>query len=470
VRTPICDRLGIEFPIFAFSHCRDVVAAVSKAGGFGVLGALAYAPDELEIELNWIDEHVGDKPYGVDIVMPAKYVGKGGGREASIDNLSSLIPQEHREFVDKVLAEHHVPEIPPDVDTGTLKAAGLGVDLEGPGQVHVSLAHDKVKMLVNALGPPPPDVIAEAHEQGLIVGGLVGNRQHAERQVAMGVDVIVAQGTEAGGHCGDVTSMVLWPEVVDAVGPDVPVLAAGGIGSGRQIAAALALGAQGVWTGSIWLTVAEADTNPLVVENLLAATSRDTVRARVMTGKPARLLRSAWSEAWDRPDAPEPLPMPLQGMLYGDAARRISRAQNKELSGFPVGQIVGSMNRVRPTKDVMLDLVEEWIEATQRVASRTTMARSRTERGTRTGEGEVDDDVMMSRSTSGRGSAIPMALRRLGRRWAQRSGPGAHTSHWASSISELRRSVVSIQPSTISATTSLALRTRSMLPTIWPAG
>jgi NAD(P)H-dependent flavin oxidoreductase YrpB (nitropropane dioxygenase family) len=369
VRTPICDRLGIEFPIFAFSHCRDVVAAVSKAGGFGVLGALAYAPDELEIELNWIDEHVGDKPYGVDIVMPAKYVGKGGGSEASIDNLSSLIPQGHRDFVDQVLAEHHVPEVPPDVDTGTLKAAGLGVDLEGPGQVAVSLAHPKVRMLVNALGPPPPDVIAEAHEQGLIVGGLVGNRQHAERQVAMGVDVIVAQGTEAGGHCGDVTSMVLWPEVVDAVGPDVPVLAAGGIGSGRQIAAALALGCQGVWTGSIWLTVAEADTNPLVVENLLAATSRDTVRARVMTGKPARLLRSAWSEAWERPDAPEPLPMPLQGMLYGEAARRISRAQNKELSGFPVGQIVGSMNRVRPTKDVMLDLVEGWIEATQRVAS-----------------------------------------------------------------------------------------------------
>jgi len=369
MRTAATDLLGIEFPIFAFSHCRDVVAAVSKAGGFGVLGALAYAPDELEIELNWIDEHVGDKPYGVDIVMPAKYVGKGGGAEASIDNLSSLIPQEHRDFVDKVLAEHHVPEVPPDVDTGTLKAAGLGVDLEGPGQVQVSLAHPKVRMLVNALGPPPPDVIAEAHEQGLVVGGLVGNRQHAERQVAMGVDVIVAQGTEAGGHCGDVTSMVLWPEVVDAVGPDVPVLAAGGIGSGRQIAAALALGAQGVWTGSIWLTVAEADTNPLVVENLLAATSRDTVRARVMTGKPARLLRSAWSEAWDRPDAPDPLPMPLQGMLYGEAARRISRAHNKELSGFPVGQIVGSMNRVRPTKDVMLDLVEEWIEATQRVAS-----------------------------------------------------------------------------------------------------
>lgn len=369
MRTPICEQLGIEFPIFAFSHCRDVVAAVSRAGGFGVLGALAYSPDELEMELHWIDEHVGDRPYGVDIVMPAKYMGKGGGAEASIENLSALIPDEHRDFVDRVLAEHDVAPIPPDVDTGTVKAAGLGVDLEGPGQVAVSLAHPKVRMLVNALGPPPPDVVDEAHEHGLLVGALVGSRQHAERQVAIGVDVIVAQGTEAGGHCGDVTTMVLVPEVVDAVGPEVPVLAAGGIGSGRQIAAALALGAQGAWTGSIWLTVAEADTAPTVVENLLAANSRDTVRARVMTGKPARLLRSAWTEAWEQPGAPEPLPMPLQGMLYGEAARRINRARNKELSGFPVGQIVGRMNQVRPTKDVMLDLVEEWIDATERVSA-----------------------------------------------------------------------------------------------------
>ena len=369
MRTPICDRLGIEFPIFAFSHCRDVVAAVSRAGGFGVLGALAFTPDELEIELDWIDEHVGDRPYGVDIVMPAKYVGKGGGAEASIDNLADLIPDEYHRFVDRVLAEHGVPELPADFEVGTPKAAGLNVDLEGPGQVEVSLAHPKVKMLVNALGPVPPDIVAKAHEHGLLVGALVGARQHAERQVAIGVDVIVAQGTEAGGHCGDVSTMVLVPEVVDAVGPDVPVLAAGGIGTGRQIAAGLALGAQGVWTGSIWLTVAEADTGPAIVENLLAATSRDTVRARVMTGKPARQLRTGWTEAWDQPGAPEPLPMPLQGILYGEAARRFSRVQNKELSGFPVGQIVGRMNRVRPVKDVMLDLVEEWVDTTERLTA-----------------------------------------------------------------------------------------------------
>lgn len=373
MRTPICERLGIDLPIFAFSHCRDVVAAVSRAGGFGVLGALAFSPDQLEIELDWIDEHVGDKPYGVDIVMPAKYVGQGGGSEASLEHLGDLIPAEHRAFADRILAEHDIPELPPDLHFGTLKAAGLNVDLEGPGQVDVSLAHPKVRMLVNALGPVPPDVVARAHHQGLLVGALVGARQHAERQVAVGVDVIVAQGTEAGGHCGEISTMVLVPEVVDAVGPEVPVLAAGGIGTGRQITAALALGAQGVWTGSIWLTVAEADTSPVVVENLLAATSRDTVRARVMTGKPARQLRSAWTEAWDRPDAPAPLPMPLQGILYSEAARRFNRVQNKELSGFPVGQIVGRMNVVRPVKDVMLDLVEEWVDTTERL---TELARS----------------------------------------------------------------------------------------------
>jgi NAD(P)H-dependent flavin oxidoreductase YrpB (nitropropane dioxygenase family) len=224
-------------------------------------------------------------------------------------------------------------------------------------------------MLVNALGPPPPDVIETAHEHGVLVGGLVGSRQHAERQVGMGVDVIVAQGTEAGGHCGEISTMVIVPEVVDAVGPDVPVLAAGGIGCGRQMAAAMALGAQGVWTGSIWLTVAEADTQPIVVEKFLEATSRDTVRSRAMTGKPARQLRSAWTDAWAREDTPEPLPMPLQGLLFNSAGRRITRAQNRELAGFPVGQIVGRMNTVRPARDVIFDMVEEWIETTERMAA-----------------------------------------------------------------------------------------------------
>jgi NAD(P)H-dependent flavin oxidoreductase YrpB (nitropropane dioxygenase family) len=367
MRTPICDTFGIEFPIFAFSHCRDVVAAVSRAGGFGVLGALAFAPDQLEIELSWIDDHVDGKPYGVDLVMPAAYVGKGGGEEASLQSLQDMIPEEHRQFVERLLQEHGVPPVPEDLEIGPVKAAGLNVDEEAPGQVEVALKHPS-RLLVNALGPPPPDVIQKAHDHGVLVAALVGARQHAERQVVQGVDIIVAQGTEAGGHTGDVSTMVLVPEVVDAVGPDIPVLAAGGIGSGRQMAAALALGAQGVWTGSIWLTVAEADTQPIVVEKLLAANSRDTVRSRSMTGKPARQLRTAWTEAWEQPEAPKTLPMPLQGIIFSDAARRITRAQNRELAGFPVGQILGRMNQVRPARDVIFDMVEEWIETTQRMS------------------------------------------------------------------------------------------------------
>jgi NAD(P)H-dependent flavin oxidoreductase YrpB (nitropropane dioxygenase family) len=367
MRTPICDRLGIEFPIFAFSHCRDVVAAVTNAGGFGVLGALAYEPERLEIELDWIDDHVKGKPYGVDFAMPVNYVGRGGGEEATPEHLASLIPEEYRTFVTKVLDEAGIPPLPADTGPRVRKAAGLNVDAEGPGQLEVTLSHPNVKMVVNALGPPPKYVLDQCHAAGLLVGGLVGSKQHAERQAALGVDVIVAQGTEAGGHCGEIATMVLVPQVVDAVGPDIPVLAAGGIADGRQAAAAMALGAQGVWTGSVWLLTTEADMAPEVTENMLRAASNDAIRAKVMTGKPARQLRTKWTEAWDRPDAPPTLPMPLQGLLYGEAAARFTRVHSKDFAGTPIGQIVGSIDKVRPARDVVLEMVEQWIEATERL-------------------------------------------------------------------------------------------------------
>ena len=369
MRTPITERLGIEFPIFAFSHCRDVVAAVTNAGGFGVLGALAYSPEQLEIELNWIDQHVDGRPYGVDFAMPVNYIGKGGGEDASFEALDAMIPQQHRDFVDELLARHDVPELPPELEGGPVAAAGLNVDAMGPSQIEVCLAHPGVRMIVNALGPPPLYVIERAHEAGVLVGGLAGSKVHAERQVAIGVDVIVAQGTEAGGHCGEISTMVLVPEVVDAVGAEVPVLAAGGIATGRQMAAALALGAQGVWTGSMGLTVTEADTNPTALENMLAATSRDTVRSKAMTGKPARQLRTAWTDAWEGPDSPGTLPMPLQGILHQEAGRRTLRVGSRELVGFPVGQIVGRMNKVRPSRDLIMEMVEEWIDTTERLQS-----------------------------------------------------------------------------------------------------
>jgi NAD(P)H-dependent flavin oxidoreductase YrpB (nitropropane dioxygenase family) len=363
MKTRASEMFGIDLPIFAFSHCRDVVAAVSKAGGLGVLGALAFSPDQLEIELNWIDEHVDGKPYGVDVVMPAKYAGAGElDPDRMGDQLKEMIPEQHRAWLEKLMDEYHVPELPEDERSEGL----LGwVHEKGREQVQIALEHP-IKLLANALGSPPKDVVDLAHEHGVKVAALCGSVQQAERHVNQGVDIVVAQGGEAGGHTGDVASLVLWPDVVDAVAP-APVLAAGGIGSGRQIAAALALGCEGVWTGSIWLTTAEADTGPLAMEKLLEAGARDTVRSRSWTGKPARMLRTEWTEAWEREDSPGTLPMPLQYMLISDAQRRINKFNVKELTTMPVGQIVGRMNTVRPVRDVMFDLVDEFVEASQKL-------------------------------------------------------------------------------------------------------
>ncbi|ACY99516.1 MULTISPECIES: NAD(P)H-dependent flavin oxidoreductase [Thermomonospora] len=363
MRTRVTELFGIEYPIFAFSHCRDVVAAVSRAGGMGVLGALNFTPEELELELKWIDEHVGGKPYGVDVVMPAKYEGADAGdAQELVTKLQAMIPERHRQFVEDLLAKHGVE---PSAE-GADKILLGWTDVTARPQVEVAFRHP-IALLASALGPPPADVVAEAHQRGIKVAGLASNARHARKQVEVGVDIIVAQGTEAGGHTGDVSTMVLIPEVVDAVGKDTIVLAAGGIGRGSQMAAGMALGADGVWTGSIWLTVDEADTPELAREKLLKATSRDTVRSRSWTGKPARLLRTAWTDAWESEESPGTLPMPMQFMLIADALRRIHRSGDGELVTFPVGQIVGSMNQIKPAAQVVYDLIEEFVDAIERL-------------------------------------------------------------------------------------------------------
>jgi NAD(P)H-dependent flavin oxidoreductase YrpB (nitropropane dioxygenase family) len=353
----------------------------------GVLGALAFSPEQLEIELRWIDEHVEGRPYGVDIVMPAKYEGKerGLGRADESGRIDSsvferLIPQEQREWIEKVLAEYRVPPLPAGVARG---GAGLLGWTEGGGrsQVDVALRHP-VRLLVNALGPPPKDVIDVAHAHDIPVAALVGSVKHALRQVEQGVDIIVAQGSEAGGHTGEIGSLVLIPDVVDAVAP-TPVLGAGGIGCGRQAAAVMALGAQGIWTGSVWLTVAEADVSPILREKLYAARSEDAVRSRSLSGKPARLLRTAWTEAWLRPDCPGTLPMPLQYMACADASARISHwARNpdsraRELVGMPVGQVVSRMNGEETSAELVYRFIDEFVDAVERLDGMLAAARAR---------------------------------------------------------------------------------------------
>lgn len=365
--TKLARDLGLEFPIFAFTHCRDVAAAVSKAGGMGVFGVAAHSAKGLRAELEWIEKEIGDKPYGVDLLLPTRFVGsdKAGGLDGK--ELDEKIPEGHRRFLEELLERHGVPPLPPDVKLGE----GLSVGYESQKEVIEILFQHDISLIASALGPPPAWMIDLSRDKGVQVAALAGTVEHARRHVEAGVDIVVAQGYEAGGHTGEVATMVLVPEVVDAVG-DIPVLAAGGIGSGRQITAALALGAQGVWLGSLWLTTEEAETHPVVKAKFLKATSSDTVRSRSKTGKPARQLRSAWTDAWDDPNNPAPLPMPLQPRLIREAEARISRSAHKspgaaQLSNYFVGQIVGSMNHTKSVRNVMEELVREYADTMERL-------------------------------------------------------------------------------------------------------
>jgi len=366
MHTKLAEDLGLEFPIFAFTHCRDVAAAVSKAGGLGVLGVAGHSLKNLAMELEWIENEVGDKPFGVDLLLPTKFAGSDrGGFDA--DELDARISEEHREFLDELLEQHEVPPLPPDITLPPEFAVGY----EKQRDVIELVFQHEISLIASALGPPPPWMIEMGRQRGVKVAALAGTVEHARRHVEAGVDIVVAQGYEAGGHTGTVSTMVLVPEVVDAVGP-VPVLAAGGIGNGRQLTASLALGAQGVWTGSVWLTTEEAETHPVVKEKFLKATSSDTVRSRSLTGKPARQLRSAWTDAWDDPTNPDPLPMPLQPRLVREAQARISRTAHnnrgsEQLANYFVGQIVGSMNHVKSVRHVMEDFAVEYADTMEQL-------------------------------------------------------------------------------------------------------
>jgi NAD(P)H-dependent flavin oxidoreductase YrpB (nitropropane dioxygenase family) len=365
-RTSLCDLLGIEHPIVGFTPSEHVAAAITRAGGMGVLGCVRFNdPAELDSALTWMDDNTDGRPYGIDVVMPATIPAEG-----TASDLDRMIPPGHKDFVEQALVKLGVPPLPAD-DAAAGDAAGVLGWLHSVARKHVevALAHP-AKLIANALGPPPADVIASAHDHGMLVAALAGKAAHARAQVAGGVDIVVAQGYEAGGHTGEIASMVLVPEIVDAVGPDIPVLAAGGIGSGRQIAAALALGAVGVWMGSAWLTTTEYSVgSPALRTALLNATSSDTVRSRIYSGKPARLLKNRWTQAWSEPGAPDPLPMPLQNVLVAEAHRRLMASGDPEVIPMPAGQIVGRLNEIRPVADVMADLVSETEETLRRLGN-----------------------------------------------------------------------------------------------------
>jgi NAD(P)H-dependent flavin oxidoreductase YrpB (nitropropane dioxygenase family) len=369
MKSPICDMLGIEFPLLAFSHCRDVVAAVSRAGGFGVLGATTHSPESIEQELKWIDDHVDGKPYGLDVLIPEN-ISTAGETNVTWKSLESRVSPEHRAFTKNLLGKYGIE----------LKTREVAADVPQPFDaeralelLEVSFRHP-IRLIANALGVPPKAMIEMGKKHNVPVAALVGAKEHALRQVAAGVDILVVQGTEAGGHCGEVSTMVLVPEVIKAIKPirDVPVLAAGGIMTGRQMAACMAMGAAGAWTGSVWLATVESETTEIFREKMIAASSRDAIRSKGRTGKPARQLRSVWTDAWDRgPDSPGALPMPLQSLISRDAFDSIDRAaaagnaQARDLVSYFVGQGVGLIDSVKSAGAVVQEFKEDFAEAVE---------------------------------------------------------------------------------------------------------
>lgn len=369
MKSPICDMLGIEFPLVAFSHCRDVVVAVSRAGGFGVLGATGHSPQTIEHELKWIDDHVDGKPYGLDVLIPEN-MSTAGEKNVTWKSLEGRVSQRHRDFTRDLLEKHGVKLTTSEVSQDQPQPfdAQRALDV-----LEVSFRHP-IRLIANALGVPPKEMIDMGRRHGVPVAALVGAREHALRQVTAGVDILVVQGTEAGGHCGEVSTMVLVPEVLKAIKGirDVPVLAAGGIMTGRQMAACMAMGAAGVWTGSVWLATVEAETTEIFRDKMIEASSRDAVRSRGRTGKPARQLRSAWTDAWDRsPDSPGALPMPLQTLVSRDAFHAIDRAaatgnaRARELVSYFVGQGVGLVDSVKSAGAVVQEFKEDFAEAVE---------------------------------------------------------------------------------------------------------
>lgn len=375
MKTPICEMFDIEFPLIAFTHCRDVVVAVSKAGGMGVFGAVAHPPDRLEEELRWIDEHIEGRPYGIDLIVPNKMaeVSVGG---LNRDKVEAAIPQEYFQFAVGILAQHDIPAEGLYSFRDETFRASQNMQASGAAEtLEVAFSHP-IKLVANALGVPPTIMLEMGKRHGVQVAALVGAKKHAVRQVQAGVDVLIAAGGEAGGHCGDVSTMVLIPEIHEAIQPygNVPILAAGGIVTGRQMAACMAMGAAGVWTGSVWLTTSEAETNPVVKEKMLHASSRDTVRSKARTGKYSRQLRSAWTDAWEAEDSPTPLPMPLQSLVTEPALGRVDKlsqgghAGARELATYWVGQGVGLMNRQMSAAAVVQEFKEDFFNAFVRLS------------------------------------------------------------------------------------------------------
>ena len=355
--TRLCEEYNCEYPIVSFAHTRDVAAAVSNAGGIGILGASTHSIDEMQNDIRWIKEQVGDKTFGVDITIPSSYV--QGNRE----ELEEKIPQEYRDFMDDLMKEGGIPEPKTPGPYGTQRLQGLA-DTRQKLEI---MMEEHIPIFASGMGSPA-FILDEMHEAGVKVWGLIGLARQARRELESGLDLVIAQGQDSAGHTGRIGTFSLVPEVAELAKEfDTPILAAGGITTGQHIVAALALGAVGVWTGTVWQATHESETEMWKKQMLVDARGQDAWVSPANDGKRNRSLRNRFTEAWEQPDAPAPLPMPLQGLLVGKLQQAVEDHDMHDWMSPPAGQGVGFIHSIRPAREVVLQFVEEALDAFDRM-------------------------------------------------------------------------------------------------------
>ena len=348
LHTKLCDSLGIEYQIIAFTHCKDVVAAVTNAGAFAVMGETHHTPEEIDADIKWIREKVGDKPFGIDLVFPASVP-----PTATIDELKAKIPKAQRDFTDDIKRRYELPEpkkVPELYDLGWMTQDVPRKQLE-------VVLDNNVAVLASGLGSPV-FILEAAHARGMQVWGLVGKPRQAKRQLEAGVDAIIAQGIDAGGHTGNIGTFSIVPQV-HAMAGDTPVIAAGGITTGRHLAGAIALGAAGVWTGTLWLASRESDREMIIKEKILAAKATDTSYSDCISGFTMRTLKSKWHEEWARPDAPRAAAPPYQLLLFAEIKQSAMDWQISDFVTEASGQGVDFITEMKPARQIVFDLAEE---------------------------------------------------------------------------------------------------------------
>jgi len=348
LRTRFSEMLGIEFPIIAFTHCKDVAVAVINSGGFAVLGEAMHTPDDIAADIQWIRDRVDGKPFGIDLVLPASVPAA-----ASLDELLEKIPEEHNSFAKHIKEKYDVPD--PKEAIALHQWGGLNQEL-GRAQLDV-LLDERVPLIASGLGSPA-FILDAAHERDMLVFGLVGKARQAKRQLEAGVDGIIAQGYDAAGHTGAVGTFSIVPEIAAMAG-DTPVIAAGGVTTGRHLAAALCLGASGVWTGTLWLASRESDIDMIIKERLVESTTEDTSYSTSISGMTMRVLKCPWTDEWEKPEAPTVLPTPYQMLLSADYIQASNDHRRADLMTEAAGQGVGFITSMKPARQILFDIVEE---------------------------------------------------------------------------------------------------------------